>query len=343
MLEKNKKITFHHSFTNGLFAKANYNFLGKRKIFYIISVICIAIGLTSFFTRGFSYGVDFAGGRSYVIRFDKDVNTSELKDLLTVEFGETPEVKTFGPNNQVKLTTKYKIDDNSAETDSIVEQKIYNSLKGQFKNAITYDEFTSDKEGKLVGRLSSQKVGPTVARDIKTAAVLAVFFALIIIFIYIAIRFKKWQFGLGGLVSLFHDSLILISIYTLFYNILPFSLDVDQNFIAAILTVIGYSINDTVIIFDRIRENTTLYPKRDLETNMNSAINSTLGRTVNTTGTTLIVLLAIMILGGEAIRGFAFALFIGIAVGTYSSVFMASAVALDMFKYKERKLAGIKK
>lgn len=337
MLSRNMNISFCHTFTNGLLSKVNYDFFKKRKLFYGISGTIIIIGIVSLFIRGLNYGVDFSGGRSFVVRFDQDVNTSEIRNLLAVEFGEAPEVKTFGPNNQIKITTKYLIDENTAEADSVVEQKVYNAINKQFKAPITFNEFTADEDGKLIGRLSSQKVGPTVARDIKQAAILAVFFALIIIFIYIAIRFNKWYYGLGGLIALFHDTLILISVYSLFYNILPFSLDVDQTFIAAILTVIGYSINDTVIIFDRIRENITLYPKREFEFNMNSAINSTLGRTINTTGTTLIVLLAIMIFGGDVIRGFAFSLFVGITVGTYSSVFIASATVLDLVKARDRK------
>ncbi len=337
MLSKNMTINFCNSFTNGLFAKFNINFFKKRKLFYGISLTIIVIGIISLFIRGLNYGVDFSGGRSFVVRFDQDVNTATIRNLLAIEFGEAPEVKTFGPNNQIKITTKYLIDENTAEADSVVEQKIYNAINKQFKAPITFNEFIADEDGKLIGRLSSQKVGPTVARDIKQAAILAVFFSLIIIFVYIAVRFNKWYYGLGGVIALFHDTLIVISVYSLFYNILPFSLDVDQTFIAAILTIIGYSINDTVIIFDRIRENIKLFPKRDFEFNMNTAINSTLGRTINTSGTTLIVLLAIMIFGGDIIRGFAFSLFVGITVGTYSSVFIANATVLDMVKARNRR------
>ena len=229
------------------------------------------------------------------------------------------------------------IDDNKITTDSIVEQKLFEGVKGLYKSPITEDDFLANKDGKQLGKLSSQKVGPTIADDIKISAIYAIVIALLVIFIYIAIRFKRWQFGLGGVISLFHDTLITISLYSIFYNILPFTMEVDQAFIAAILTIIGYSINDSVIIFDRIREFNILYPKRDLKTNMNSAMNSTLGRTFNTAGTTLVTLLAMFIFGGEIIRGFIFALLVGIAVGTYSSIFNATPIAYDFLMMKKRR------
>ena len=210
-------------------------------------------------------------------------------------------------------------------------------LKSHYDPAYTYADFSAHSDTKKVGEMSSQKVDPTFSDDLIWQAFLAVFFALVIIFIYIALRFKDWKFGLGGVVSLFHDTLVVVTMFTLFYGILPFSLEIDQQFVAALLTIIGYSIMDTVIIFDRIREYTKLYPKRDLETNINSAINSTLGRTINTSGITIVVLLVIFIFGGEILRGFIFALLVGVTIGTYSSVFNATPVAYDLIMWGKRK------
>lgn len=340
LLSRNKSIAFGNSLTMNVLSTVNINFLGMRKKAYIFSAAIIFIGLVSLATRGLNYGVDFSGGRTYVVRFDQPVNTNEIREALVEPFEQQPEVKTFGPTSQVKITTKYNINDNSPVMDSIIQRKLFESLN-QFYNdkSISYDEFVTvtDSE-KLTGILSSQKVGPTIASDIRNRAVLSVVFALIIMFIYIAIRFKRWQFGLSGVIALFHNAMITISLFSLFYNVLPFNLEIDQAFIAAILTIIGYSINDTVIIFDRIREHFSLYPKRTLMTNINDGINSTLSRTINTGGTTLVVLLMIFIFGGEVIRGFAFALFVGILIGTYSSIFLASTLAYDLLSRKKVKV-----
>jgi SecD/SecF fusion protein len=341
LLNSNKNIPFDNAYTRYAFTKVNFNFISMRRKMYIASGIFIFIGIISLATKGLNFGVDFSGGRTYVVRFDKEVNTNDVRSALNEEFGESPEVKTFGSANQVKITTKYMIEDDTQAADSIVEAKIYGGVKNFYTTPMTFKEFTDDDDAKVLGRLSSQKVGPTIADDIKQGALLAVFFALIIIFIYIAIRFKKWEYGMGGLVALAHDTMITISLYSLFAGILPFNLEVDQAFIAALLTIIGYSINDTVIIFDRIREYIGLYPKRTIQDNMNHAMNSTLGRTFNTAGTTLVVLIAIFIFGGEVIRGFVFALMVGVAVGTYSSIFVASPIAFDFItmsnKRKKRK------
>lgn len=336
-IDKNVTIHFDTKLSKDNLTKVNFDFIGVRKKFYILSAVIIIIGLGSIALRGFSYGVDFSGGRSYVVRFDQDVNTLDIRASLQNALGETPEVKTFGPNTQVKITTRYLIDDDSAQADSLAERKIYEAVADFFTSPVTYSEFTSDEDAKVIGRLSSQKVGPTVARDIKIGAVISVIIALIIIFIYIAIRFNKWQFGVGGLISLAHDPIIVISLYSLLHNIVPWTMEIDQIFIAAILTIIGYSINDTVVIFDRLRENMTLFPKRDVKTNMNLALNSTLSRTFNTSATTLVVLLIIFLFGGEVIRGFSFALMIGIAVGTYSSLFIATPIAYDFLMRKKNK------
>jgi SecD/SecF fusion protein len=305
----------------------------------MVSLVIIIIGIVSLSARGVSYGIDFLGGRSYIVRFDKDVRTDDIRLALSKVYGSEPEVKTFGPSNQVKITTSYLIQDKSNTTDSIVETKLYQGLKPLYANEISQDDFLGHSESKILGRLSSQKIEPTIAYSLLMNSYFAVAFSLLIIFVYIAIRFKKWQWGLGGVIALFHDTFITITIFSLFYGILPFSLDVDQHFIAALLTIIGYSIMDTVIIFDRIREYNILYPKRELKLNLNEAINSTLGRTLNTSGITFMVLLIMFLFGGEVIRGFAFALMIGIVVGTYSSVLTATPIAYDLIMYKERRRA----
>lgn len=346
-LNKNKNIVFDNKITRNFLANANFDFLSMRKGAYVFSSIIIIIGIASLFVRGLNLGVDFTGGRTYIVRFDESVSTNEIRDALTLEFNDAPpEVKTFGPNKQVKITTKYLIDDDSKETDSIVQSKLFNGLKQFYADqTIDYRDFVSDTdiENKLIGILSSQKVGPTIADDIRNRAVMAVLFALIVIFIYIAIRFRRWQYGLAGVIALFHDSLFTISLFSLFYNVLPFSMEIDQAFIAAILTIIGYSINDTVIIFDRIREYIKLHPKKDYKTNINNALNSTLARTINTSGTTFVVLIIIFIFGGEIIRGFTFALMMGILIGTYSSLFNASPIAFDLMGERYKKVIGIKK
>lgn len=355
MLNKNMNVNFSNKFTANVLANAKFKFIAMRKKAYIFSGILIIISLGSLFTKGLNFGIDFTGGRTYVIRFDKDVNTENIRQTLTLEFEEmAPEVKTFGPNSQIKVTTKYRIDDDDPKVDSLIQAKLYNGLKDNYSSAIEYKEFSSDTEGdnKLLGILSSQKIGPTIAYDIRNRAYFAIGFALVIIFIYIAIRFRKWQYGLSGVIALFHDSLITLGMFSLFYGILPFSMEVDQAFIAAILTIIGYSINDSVIIFDRIREYTGLFPKHSLRDNINQGLNSTLARTFNTSGTTIVVLLVIFILGGEVIRGFVFALLIGVMIGTYSSLFTASPIAYDLLggdkqerevREKEERVAARKK
>lgn len=333
MLDKNRKVNFAFPWTANVLSNTNFDFIKARKYAYIFSGTLILIGLVSLFTKGLNFGVDFTGGRTYVVRFDKNVNTESIRKSLTAEFDkQAPTVKTFGPDNQIKIVTKYLINDENPKVDSIIQVKLYDGLKAFYKNPIKFKAFTSDTEGtdKQLGILSSQKFGPTIAYDIREKAYFAIFFALVIIFIYIAVRFKKWQYGVGGVAALFHDTLITIGIFSLFYGWMPFSMEVDQAFIAAILTIIGYSINDTVIIFDRIRENVSLFPKHTLKRNMNEGLNQTLARTMNTSGTTIAVLLVIFIFGGEVIRGFIFALMIGIIIGTYSSVFTASPIAYDM-------------
>ncbi len=350
MLDHNKTLTLGHKMTQNFLQNTTIDFIKIRKIGYYITIVLIIISALSLAFKGVNYGVDFKGGRTYVIRFDQDVKLNDARVALTKEFGETPEIKTFGPNSQIKVTTKWGMDNiaiPSATVDSLVLQKLFTGLKPFYKTPIDEKLFKTESDDKQIGKMSSEMVGPTIADDIKKAAIWAVFFALIAIFIYVAIRFKKWEYGFGGVFALFHDAFITLGVFSLFNGILPFNLEADQAFIAAILTIIGYSINDTVIIFDRIREYIGLYPKRDLGTNINNAINSTLARTVNTAGTTLVVLLMIFIFGGEVIRGFTFALLFGIAIGTYSSIFVASPISYDIIQWKkarnEKKLNEVKK
>lgn len=341
LTERNKTISFDIPATRNFMVGAKFDFIGWRKTAYIISSVIILAGIVSLFTKGLTQGIDFAGGRTYVIRFDQDVNTQDVADNLKSVLGnQNPEVKTFGPTTQVKITTKFMIEDKSKETDSIVDNKIYDGTKKFFKSEISSEEFFSTDGNKDRGKLSSQKVDPAISDDLMWESYLAIFFALIAIFAYIALRFRKWQFGLGGVVALAHDTMIVIGLFSIFSGILPFDLEVDQAFIAALLTIIGYSINDTVIVFDRIREYTTIHPKRSFYENINGAINNTLGRTINTSGTTLVVLLWIFLLGGEVIRGFIFALLVGIMVGTYSSIFVASPIAYETLKKKDPNAGG---
>ena len=328
-LNKGKTISFATKLTEGAFKNINIDFIGKRKRFYILSAVIVLLGIGSLVTKGLNYGVDFVGGRTYVVRFDDTVNNEELRSALTDVFVDadglnyTPQVKTFGDDNQVKVTTSFMIESNETTTDLIVESKLSEGLS------------TTGLEYEI---MSSQKVGPTIADDIKDAAVWSVFFSLLVIFLYILVRFRKWQFSLGAVVAVFHDVLIVLSIFSIFYGILPFSLEIDQAFIAAILTIIGYSLNDTVVVFDRVREYMNDNKKKGVHELINGALNSTLSRTINTSLTTFCVLLIIFIFGGEVIRGFMFALMVGVVVGTYSSLFVASPIMLDTIKKKEEKV-----
>ena len=337
MLDRNMVITTGYKWSQNAFQNIKINFIGLRYKMYILSIAIIIPGIISIFVRGLDPGLDFTGGRSYVVRFDEPVKTSDVRESLGKVFKEYPEVKTFGPSNQVKITTKFMINERTQQSDSIVNSKLYEGVKSYYRTPITFKDFKSGDPKKAIGEMSSQRVDPTISYALIWQAVLAVFFSLVIIFIYIALRFKNWQFGIGGVVSLFHDTLIIITMFTLFHGILPFSMEVDQSFIAALLTIIGYSIMDTVIIFDRIREYRGLYPKRDLADNINGAINSTLGRTINTSGVTLVVLIVIFIFGGEVLRGFTFALLVGVISGTYSSVFNATPVAYDILQWQKRR------
>ncbi|MDF1673102.1 MAG: protein translocase subunit SecDF [Vicingaceae bacterium] len=313
-LAKNKTLSFATKLTEGAFKNINFGFLKNRKKFYILSGIIIIAGIGSLATKGLQYGVDFKGGRSYTVRFEGEVSTVDVAAKLTTPLEHAPEVKTFGDGNQVKIVTSYMIDSNAEDADNQVEAKLNEGLA---------------QVGSGYEIMSSQKVGPTIADDIKTDSFWSIVFSLIIIFLYIVFRFKKWQFGMGALVALFHDVLMVLSLFSLLYGILPFSLEIDQAFIAAILTVVGYSINDTVVVFDRIREYLGSYKKQEMSLVVNNALNSTLSRTINTSLSTIFVLAMIFFFGGEVIRGFSFALLIGVIVGTYSSLCIASPVMYD--------------
>ena len=331
--EKGKTISFSTKLTRSLFTNININFLQKRKVAYIISGVLIMISLVSLSFQGLNQGVDFVGGRSYTVRFDQIVNPTEIQANLSKGLGSA-QVKTFGEENQLKITTKYKVDVEGLEVDNEIQNILFTSLQSYLPDGLTYDQFVNGSDNKQVGVMSSIKVGPTIADDIKKNSFLAVIGSLIVVFLYILLRFRKWQFSLGAVSAVFHDVLIVLGIFSLTYKFMPFSMEIDQAFIAAILTVIGYSLNDTVVVFDRIREFVGEHTKWEFDKTVDSALNSTLSRTLNTSLTTLIVLLAIFIFGGESIRGFMFALIVGVVVGTYSSVFIATPVMFDTQKKK---------
>ena len=335
-VSKGKNVTFDNNLTRNFLQNTHVDFIGKKKIAYIVSGVIIVASLVSIFTKGFTYGVDFTGGRTYVVRFDQNVTAEDVRAAALAEFDGAVEVKQFGGDSQMKITTQYLVEDESTDADAIVEGKLYNALKGFFADELTFAEFTSTLDNPN-GIISSDKVGPTIANDITRSAIIAVIIALFVIFGYIAIRFRGWTWGLGGVTGLAHTALIVIGFFSIFSGILPFSLDIDQTFIAAILTIIGYAINDTVVIFDRIREYKELHPKADFKKNVNEALNSTLSRTMNTSLTTLITMLAIAIFGGEVIRGLAVALIVGIVVGTYASIFIATPIMYDVTKKAAKK------
>ena len=330
-LNKGKKLSVWTAPTKNLFRNTWIDFIGKRKYAYIISGILTVVSLISIFTNGFKYGIDFTGGRNYIVRFDKDVNAEDIEQNLVKIFktengkNSSVEAKTFGSNSQLKISTDYLIDDESLKADQTVEQKLYEGLINNLPASTTLQDFKSADKGET-GIVSSEKVGPTVADDIQTHGILAVVAALAGIFIYILIRFRKWQFSLGAVAALFHDAIIILGAYSLLHRIMPFNMEINQDFVAAILTVLGYSINDTVIIFDRIREYLREKKSSTLAGLFDDSISSTLGRTFNTTFTVLLVILAIFIFGGDNLRGFMFALLVGIGFGAYSSIFIASAI-----------------
>jgi SecD/SecF fusion protein len=325
-LSKKENVSFSTRWTDNVFNNLNFKFIGKRRMYYVISSIIILAGVVSLATRGLNYGVDFTGGRSYLVSFEKNVDVNKvgiaLANVFVDENGlkQRPEVKTYGTANQVKITTKYMINESGIDTEDKVVSTMYSGLNTL---GLEYE------------KLSSQLVEPTIADDIKQSAIWAVLFSILTIFLYILIRFRKWQFGLGALVAVFHDVLVVLGVFSIFYSIAPWSMEIDQAFIAAILTVVGYSINDTVVVFDRIREFVGLHKNRPYKQVVNDALNSTLSRTINTSMSTFLVLLMIFIFGGEVIRGFVFALMVGVVVGTYSSLCVAAPTVIDLSKEKD--------
>ena len=339
-VSKGKNVSFENNLTKDFLKHTNVNFIDKKKYSYLFSGVLIVIAIASISFKGFTYGVDFTGGRTYVVRFDTPVTAEQVRSAAENEFGETVEVKQFGGESQMKITTKYKVDQESTDVDAEIEGKLYNALKGFFaEKDMTLGEFTSTLDNPN-GIISSDKVGPTIANDMKRSAIFAVLIALFVIFAYIAVRFNGWTWGLGGVLSLAHTAIIVIGFFSLFSGILPFNLDVDQTFIAAILTIIGYAINDNVVIFDRIREFKALHPKTDFKTNANIALNSTLTRTINTSVSTLVTMLAIAIFGGESIRGLSVALILGICFGTYASIFIGTPIMYDAYVWNEKRKAA---
>ena len=331
-------ISFSHKWSENFLSNTHVDFLSKRKVAYVISVVAIVLSIASFFVRGLNLGAEFTGGRAYVVRFDKPVSAEAVRASMEETFSQIStadassisfEVKQYGNENQMRIVTQYRYDDMSDEATAEVEQVIYDALKSLYSYPITFDQFRSTQTD-VNGILTADKIGPSIANDMTWNAIYSVLFSLIAIGLYITFRFKRWQWATGATLALAINALLIIGIFSMFYGILPFNLEVNQAFIAAILTIIGYAINDTVVVFDRIREYLGLYPKRKLKENVNNAINSTLSRTINTSGTTLVTLLAIFFFGGETIRGFIFALIIGVIVGTAATIFIATPIAYDL-------------
>lgn len=330
-MAKEKNLTFGTKWSQGVFSSLNIDFLGKRKMWYGISGAVIIAGMISMFTQGFNLGVDFKGGRSYVVSFEEGKKATDLRSALSGVFEGSPEVKTFGSDTKFKITTPYKINEEGEDVDALVEQKLFEGLSGIMVNKIDFETFKAERI------LSSQKVGPTIADDIKASAFMSIIFSLVVISIYILIRFRKANYAIGAALSLLHDVLFVLSIFTLTWKFMPFSMEIDQAFIAAILTIVGYSINDTVVVFDRLREYFSLHHGKDNVEVVNSAINSTFSRTIITSLTTVLVVFVLFLFGGEVIKGFTFALLIGLFAGTYSSIFIASAIVIDTAKWFEGK------
>jgi SecD/SecF fusion protein len=333
---KKKSLAFSTSITKNLFRNLTITFLTKRKFAYLISGVLIIVAVSSLFTNGLNQGVDFVGGRSYTVRFDQAINSAEVQSDLVTVLGNA-EAKIFGNDNQLKITTNYKVDVEGAAVDDEIKQLMYSALQSYLPDGTDYISFATISEKKEIGIMSSIKVGPTIADDIKKNSFLAVFGSLIVVFLYILLRFRKWQFSLGAVAAVFHDVLVVLGIFSLTYTFMPFNMEINQAFIAAVLTVIGYSLNDTVVVFDRIREFARIHSSWPYAQIVNTALNSTLSRTLNTSLTTLVVLLAIFLFGGEAIRGFMFALIVGVIVGTYSSMFIATPIMFDTLSKKSLK------
>jgi SecD/SecF fusion protein len=336
-VNKGNKLTFVTGFSKNFFTNFHFDFLGVKKYTYIFSSLVVVVSIISLSTNGFNQGVDFVGGRTFQVRFEKPVSAEEVKLELSKAFEGSAEAKIFGKDNQLKITTKYKVAEAGMEADQAVNKILYDNLKKHFNASITYDKFVNNYDGKIYGIVQASKVGPTVADDIKTNSYWAVIGAMLIVGLYLVVSFRKWQYSLGALAAVAHDVIFVLGIYSLLWKYMPFGMEIDQHFIAAILTVIGYSMNDTVIVFDRVREYLGGKAKGNFNSIVNQSINSTMSRTINTSLTMILVLLIMFVFGGESIRGFIFAMLIGIVVGTYSSLFIATPVLVDTISDAEHK------
>jgi len=335
-IANNSNLTFSTSITKNWFTNFHFDFIKIKTITYIFSSIVVVVSLVSiFFVNGLDQGVDFVGGRTFQVKFEKAIDASVVSEELSKEFGTPVEAKVFGSDNQLKITTKYKITEEGLDIDKEVNEKLFNALK-KYYSATTYDQFINSYDGKKVGVLQASKVGASISEDIKTNSYWAVLGAMAVIFLYLMISFRKWQYSLGAIAAVAHDVIFVLGIYSLCYKFMPFHMEMDQHFIAAILTVIGYSMNDTVIVFDRIREFIMGKRKGTFEEIVNASINTTLSRTLNTSLMMILVLLTMFIFGGESIRGFIFAMLVGIVVGTYSSLFIATPVLVDTISRSDK-------
>ena len=321
-----QNLTFTTAISKNVFTNAKFNFLGARKVSFIVVGLIIAVSVGSFFVKGLNQGIDFSGGRNYIAKFEKSVNPVEIKDKLTAVFpNSTVSVITIENSNQVRISTNYKISSEDPKVEAEIVGIMYDVLKPYLRQGMSLEEFSTTDANN--GLISSQKVGPTVAADMRDEAIIAVALSLVAMFLYILVRFRNVAFSFGALAAVAFTAFFIIGLYSICWGVLPFAMEIDQNFIAAILTIIGYQINDTVVVFDRVRENVALYPKQDFYTIVNNSINSTLGRTVMTSCTTLLVLICILVLGGDSIRSFVFAMTVGVIVGTFATMFVAAPVA----------------
>ena len=332
---KGRMLQFCTSITKNWFTNFHFDFLKMKKVTYGISALIVIVSCISFAVNGLDQGTDFVGGRTFQVKFDKEVNATQISDELGEIFGVNVEAKVFGNKNQLKITTKYKVEEEGAAVDQEVNELLYKGLKPHL-GAQTYEEFVNATEGKDTGIIQASKIGPSVAKDVKTNAYWAVIGSMALIFIYLVISFRKWQYSLGAIVSVAHDVIFVLGLYSLLYKFMPFHMEIDQHFIAAILTVIGYSMNDTVIVFDRVREFILGKTKGDFNQIVNDSVNTTLSRTINTSLTLIMVLLIMFIFGGDSIRGFIFAMLVGVVVGTYSSLFLATPVLVDTMPRKDK-------
>ncbi|HPW98440.1 MAG TPA: protein translocase subunit SecDF [Flavobacterium sp.] len=333
-IEANRSLMFATNITKNWFTGFHFDFIGMRKWSYIFSTAVVVVSCASFYVNGLDEGVDFVGGRTFQVKFEKPVEATQISDELSAEFGTAVEAKVFGDDDQLRLTTKYKIKEDGVQVDQEVNQKLYNVLKKYFNADVTYEKFINTYDGKKVGVLQASKVGAAISADIKTNSFWAVIGAMLVVGLYLVISFRKWQYSLGAIAAVLHDVIFVLGLYSLLYKYMPFHMEMDQHFIAAILTVIGYSMNDTVIVFDRVREFLAGNTKGHFKDVVNASINTTLSRTINTSFTMILVLLIMFIFGGESIRGFIFAMLVGIVVGTYSSLFIATPVVYDSMDKK---------